>query len=300
MTKLDLDVLQEELVPIREISRMTGINTVTLRAWERRYGLLVPQRTSKGHRLYSYADIDRVKEIQLWLGRGLAISKVKALLADQQEGVVFPHIDSHWLELAKQIQQETSRFRRNALERLIEETFSLYPAEMIADNLILPLLLAMQGDEPGRPAQQAFFSEVLSGYIYAAQSRQRHVAQGTQILVATLALNESIVLPQLFNLSLLVNQFQSEFIGRLAWRELLICVEALSAKIVVINGYETLNPTELQLHLNGWREKFCLPIVLMGNLARVFSSLNTASSSGIYCCDSHQQALSTINQLLKG
>ena len=68
------------LVAIGEISRLTGINSVTLRAWERRYGLLKPQRTHKGHRLYSQADVTRVREIQTWLARGLAISKIKVLL----------------------------------------------------------------------------------------------------------------------------------------------------------------------------------------------------------------------------
>lgn len=43
----------EPLLPIREVARLTGVNPVTLRAWERRYGLVVPQRTGKGHRLYS-------------------------------------------------------------------------------------------------------------------------------------------------------------------------------------------------------------------------------------------------------
>ena len=49
---------QEELFPIREVSRLTGVNPVTLRAWERRYGLIQPTRTDSGHRLYSQADID--------------------------------------------------------------------------------------------------------------------------------------------------------------------------------------------------------------------------------------------------
>jgi hypothetical protein len=53
---------QEELFPIREVSRLTGVNPVTLRAWERRYGLIQPTRTESGHRLYSLADIDAVQE----------------------------------------------------------------------------------------------------------------------------------------------------------------------------------------------------------------------------------------------
>ena len=45
--------LDEGWLPIREVARQTGVNAVTLRAWERRYGLIVPQRTPKGHRLFS-------------------------------------------------------------------------------------------------------------------------------------------------------------------------------------------------------------------------------------------------------
>lgn len=44
--------LAEGWLPIREVSRITGVNAVTLRAWERRYGLIVPHRTAKGHRLF--------------------------------------------------------------------------------------------------------------------------------------------------------------------------------------------------------------------------------------------------------
>ena len=58
------------LYPIREVSRLTGVNSVTLRAWERRYGLIRPQRTPKGHRLYAQDDISRIERILQWLNRG--------------------------------------------------------------------------------------------------------------------------------------------------------------------------------------------------------------------------------------
>ena len=61
---------QEELFPIREVSRLTGVNPVTLRAWERRYGLIQPTRTESGHRLYSMADVEAVRSI--WHGRSAA------------------------------------------------------------------------------------------------------------------------------------------------------------------------------------------------------------------------------------
>ena len=42
---------QNALYPIREVARLTGINPITLRAWERRYNLIEPVRTESGHRL---------------------------------------------------------------------------------------------------------------------------------------------------------------------------------------------------------------------------------------------------------
>jgi MerR family transcriptional regulator, light-induced transcriptional regulator len=293
-------VLVEDAVPIREISRVTGVNTVTLRAWERRYGLLIPQRTSKGHRLYSRSDIDRVKEIQVWLGRGLAIGKVKALLADEQLGDLVPEIDSIWLQLAQQIQMAITAFNRKQLERLIEETFSLYPIPMIADYLLLPLIAELQGDEPGKPVRRAFFAAVLLEYLHAAQSRQRQAAQGAKILLVSAVQDEDPLLPQVLHYGLLVNQHQAEFLGYLNARESLLAAEALGAKIVVIIGCETVNTSELQLHLNLWRERSSVDVVLAGNVARVVRALSPDADIGFYACDTQQQVLTTINQLLKG
>lgn len=301
ITDLEADeALIGDAVPIREISRVTGVNTVTLRAWERRYGLLIPQRTSKGHRLYSRFDIERVKEIQVWLGRGLAIGKVKALLADEQRGDVVPDIDSIWLQLAQQIQVAITAFNRNQLERMIEETFSLYPIPMIADYLLLPLIAELQGDEPGKPVRRAFFTAVLIEYIQAAQSRQRQTAQGAKILVVSTVQDESSLLSQVLHYGLLVNQHQAEFFGYLNAKESLLAAEALGAKIVVIIGCETVNTNELQLHLNLWRERSSVAVVLAGNAARVVRALSPDANTGFYVCESQQQVLTAINQLLKG
>ncbi|MDR9438959.1 MAG: MerR family transcriptional regulator, partial [Halomonas sp.] len=77
------------LYPIREVSRLTGVNSVTLRAWERRYDLIKPQRTPKGHRLYAREDIERVERILQWLNRGVPVSQVRELL-DQPETAETP------------------------------------------------------------------------------------------------------------------------------------------------------------------------------------------------------------------
>ena len=57
-------------LPIGEVARRTGVAVATLRAWERRYGLLDPQRTEGGHRRYGSADLARVRRMQQLLGDG--------------------------------------------------------------------------------------------------------------------------------------------------------------------------------------------------------------------------------------
>ncbi|EFT1002107.1 MerR family transcriptional regulator [Shigella sonnei] len=52
------------LYTIGEVALLCDINPVTLRAWQRRYGLLKPQRTDGGHRLFNDADIDRIRRDQ--------------------------------------------------------------------------------------------------------------------------------------------------------------------------------------------------------------------------------------------
>lgn len=53
---------------IRAASKLTGISADTLRMWERRYGFPRPARSDRGQRMYSAADIERLR----WIARALA------------------------------------------------------------------------------------------------------------------------------------------------------------------------------------------------------------------------------------
>ncbi|MGB4810082.1 MAG: MerR family transcriptional regulator, partial [Candidatus Phosphoribacter baldrii] len=68
----DVTVGEPGLVRIGELSRRVGISDHTLRAWETRYGLLRPHRSSGGFRLYSADDERRVRRMSHLLGRGLS------------------------------------------------------------------------------------------------------------------------------------------------------------------------------------------------------------------------------------
>lgn len=63
---------------IGELSRRSGVSPELLRAWERRYGLLEPSRSPGGLRLYSLADLERVRAMQEHMADGLAAAEAAA------------------------------------------------------------------------------------------------------------------------------------------------------------------------------------------------------------------------------
>ena len=60
---------------LKVVMRETGIKADTLRAWERRYGLPLPERTPGGHRLYSQLDIETIKWLQARQNEGMRINR---------------------------------------------------------------------------------------------------------------------------------------------------------------------------------------------------------------------------------
>ena len=76
---------------IGAVSRITQIPIDTLRAWERRYAVVEPGRTSGSARLYSEEDIARLKLIKRLVDSGHAISSVAACTLDELEKMLVLH-----------------------------------------------------------------------------------------------------------------------------------------------------------------------------------------------------------------
>ncbi|MDT7539493.1 MAG: MerR family transcriptional regulator, light-induced transcriptional regulator [Actinomycetota bacterium] len=95
------------LVRIGELSRRVGVGVSTLRAWERRFGLLAPTRSASGQRLYADPDVMRVQAVQRLLGDGLTLSAaVGRVLAAPGEPELREHHDALFLD---QIMQAVDR-----------------------------------------------------------------------------------------------------------------------------------------------------------------------------------------------
>ncbi len=143
--------LARGLLPIGEVARQTGVNPVTLRAWERRYGLIVPLRTGKGHRLFSEDDVTRIRLILTWLDRGVAVGQVKGLLdvgrspATRAASPVSP-----WDEQRRQLQEAVASLAVRQLDERFNAAMALYPPLTLYRQLLQPLLEELEQGWRGR------------------------------------------------------------------------------------------------------------------------------------------------------
>jgi DNA-binding transcriptional MerR regulator len=69
--------------PLRTAARLTGLTPELLRAWERRYGVVVPKRTPGGTRRYTAADLERLRQLKSAVDAGHRIGQVAHLHPDE-------------------------------------------------------------------------------------------------------------------------------------------------------------------------------------------------------------------------
>jgi DNA-binding transcriptional MerR regulator len=65
------------------VERMLGIPAATVRNWEERYGLVKPERSAGGHRLYTRAQVEQLRFVKERLDRGLQPAEAHRLLGEE-------------------------------------------------------------------------------------------------------------------------------------------------------------------------------------------------------------------------
>ena len=139
---------QNALYPIREVARLTGINPITLRAWERRYQLIEPVRTESGHRLYSQEHIDFLHETLRLMDEGVPISRIKAVISEPprqlQTAAQLPSCD--YSALIANICQAVTQLQVQALEPVLDRLFADYSLNAI-HRLLLEIEQTLQAQE---------------------------------------------------------------------------------------------------------------------------------------------------------
>ena len=94
---------------IGTVAKLTGIEVMTLRNWERRYGVVVAARGDGRQRAYTTQDLDRLHWIKAKIDSGLSAGEAHALLRD--------HLGTGRTDLTgPRLRAEARRLRANAAE----------------------------------------------------------------------------------------------------------------------------------------------------------------------------------------
>ena len=68
---------------IADLEKLSGIKSHTIRIWEKRYSLVVPNRTDTNIRSYNDDQLKKILNVSLLIKNGHKISKVASLSPDQ-------------------------------------------------------------------------------------------------------------------------------------------------------------------------------------------------------------------------
>jgi len=181
----------EKLYTIGTVSKLTGIGAITLRAWERRYGLIQPIRKESGHRLYSRAHIDQINRITALTSKGMRISQIRSEMLETDSNTDSDGREEKgiWNEYLNSMVAAIISFDENRLDEIYNEALSLYPIGLVTSNLLTPLLIELGlrwESRQGSIAEEHFFAFYLRNKLGARFHHRPRGATGPMILLAGL------------------------------------------------------------------------------------------------------------------
>jgi MerR family transcriptional regulator, light-induced transcriptional regulator len=135
---------------IKRVSEMVGVPVATLRAWQRRYGVVNPGRSNSGYRLYGSRDIAVLRRMQSLVASGWSPKEAAAAVSGQADGETEPESR----RLAPPLAAATLRTSSAAVDlvsaamdldplaatRLLDEHFATSSFEYAVDSWLLPEL----------------------------------------------------------------------------------------------------------------------------------------------------------------
>src|SRR5947209_4870534 len=130
------------LYNIQAVAAATGVPAITLRSWERRYGIPEPKRDPKGYRLYSERDIAVARWLKDRVQQGVGISRAVNMLQVLHSGDVVPERPAtfDFKSLRLRLVEAIRNLDEVAVNRVIGEALVVAPVEEVALDLLQPAL----------------------------------------------------------------------------------------------------------------------------------------------------------------
>lgn len=237
--------------PIRVLSEQTGVGASTLRAWERRYGLLKPERTPKGHRLYCAQDVALIERILTLLEEGHALPHIAKLIKDEVE-VDDDQVSSkgneqtdHWAALIEKTLAAVRDYSSERIESIYNDASSLYPVDLVTARLVEPVLKILGSTWQERDsgiAEEHFYTNWLNHRLGARFHHAVGQATGNRLICACLPGSFHETGLKLFSISALARGYRVLYFGsNLPLEQIPLIVERSSARGVVLSTNQSLS-----------------------------------------------------------
>jgi DNA-binding transcriptional MerR regulator len=199
---------------IGELGRRVGVSPELLRAWERRYGLMEPERSAGGFRLYSNADVARVQRMQKYLSQGL--SAAEAARAAIEEAPAPENVATRSLaDSAADLQRALERYDEQAANSIVDSALSNLSTETALGEVVMPVLREV-GERWAAGeltiAQEHFATNVLRGRLLGLARGWGHGNGPIALLACTSGERHDLPL-MLFGISLRAAGWRIVFLG---------------------------------------------------------------------------------------
>jgi DNA-binding transcriptional MerR regulator/methylmalonyl-CoA mutase cobalamin-binding subunit len=296
---------QQEYFPIRTVSTITGVNPVTLRAWERRYGLIMPTRTPKGHRLYCQKDIELINRIVRLLDRGISIGQAGHSL---EKSVVEPAADrqqqaSPWLAYQERVIDAIVRFDEIHLDTLYNQSLALYPIDIVTERLLIPVLITLGKrweSTAGSIAEEHFFGAFMRNKLGARFHHRHKRTDGKKLLVCCLPEEHHEIGVMLFSLAAHDHGYRIVYLGpNMPLRELAVTARHTGCDGIVLSGSITPDDALLTRELPRLVNSTVCP-VFMGGASSVRCSTAIEQAGALPLGTDIRTSMKRIEQRLQG
>lgn len=257
------------LVPIGTVAELTGVNPITLRAWERRHGLIRPRRTATGRRMYSPADVALIRQIVDLLDRGMRIGQVGAELEeDDRRALTGSPKPDPWAAHRSRMIDAIIRFDEDELEESYNAALSLYSIDEVTRELLTPLLVAL-GERwqtgTGSVAEEHFFGFYLRNKLGARFHHRARFNSGPKLLMACLPNEQHENGLLLLSLALHERGFRLVLLGaNMPVEELPAAASQADCDAVVLSGSLEPDPALLSLSLPRIVARIDCPVIIGG------------------------------------
>ncbi|MFN0317715.1 MAG: MerR family transcriptional regulator [Burkholderiales bacterium] len=261
----------EHLYPIRTVCSMTGINPMTLRAWERRHGLIKPTRTQGGHRVYKQSDIDAIHRIVSLLDKGVSIGQVGKVMDGRSTKKPKAPASDNWAPARDEMILAITQFDEDRLEGLYNDALARYPIELVTQRVLMPLLaeLGTRWEQAqGSIAEEHFFGIYLRNKLGARLHHRRRDGTGPKLLAACLPgeWHEAGLL--LFALAAQEKGFRLVLLGaNMPLPELPMAARRSHSQAVVLSGSIKGDPAVLAEQLPRLVEDARVPVMVGGQIS---------------------------------